>query len=270
MNLNGQFFNPNFAGEGFYLTEQDGRLIGAFFTFDGGGAPTWFVFDCQRTGDTFTGDVFKVEGGSMASPLNPETAEQTQAGTITFTLNGAWVFEATINGSSFGYPLTRLFPTDGTPPVDPPEPPPVDPPPEPPEPPAENPFEGKLTFRIKPFNSAVGWMDGSFMQSTDGTWYAIWSTPQISWDQLRAGRNTMFEMEITAIEQVSFTSRSANGYGNPTIEDLPGFIPPGDTIQISFELDKVSRPNGHANAHYQIDTQWGTLVLLTERILGGQ
>lgn len=263
--LNGQWWNPNFGGEGFYLTEQDGRLIGAYFTYDDISEPIWYVFDCQRVGDTYSGRVIRTDGGSMASPLNAQNVQQADAGSITFTLNGTWVFDARIKGSSIGYPLFKLFPVDGT------EPQPPEPPPEPPEPPqpVENPFEGKLTFRHKPYKQP-NWFNGSFMQNPDGDWFAVWSTPQIQWDQLRTGRNTMYEMEITAIEEVRFTGHGASGYGNPSIEGLPEIIPAGETIEISFELDKASRPNGHANANYQIDTQWGTLVLLTERILGGQ
>lgn len=258
MNLNGQWWNPAYGGEGFYLTEQNGRLIGAFFTFDGGGAATWYVFDCNRTGDTYSGQVTQAEGGSMGSPLNSQHAYQVPVGSIIFVKDVGWSFEATIKGTTFGYALTKLFPIDSSVDPEPPYDPPVD----------QSPFDGKVTLRIKGFKRP------GFGQPRSGPFdpntAPLWSVAQLPWTSLPNGRSTVLEVEITAHEELSILNFGASGHGNPSIEDVPGFIPAGDTVVVSFDLSKDSRPNGHANADYQIDTQYGPLIVYTARILGGQ
>lgn len=232
--INGQWWNPSRGGEGFYLTFKDGRLIGALFCREGGKL-SWYTFDCPLDAGVFTGAVIKTTAANLGVPRDLDSVVSETVGSIVITETGA-----------------------------------PDPDPEPePEPEPENPFEGKLTFRVKPFKHP-SWLDGSFMQSPDGTWYLIWSTAQIHWTNLRTGRNSMLELEITAQERVDISSAGVSGYGLPSWKDVPDFIRAGEKITIACELHKASRPDGHANANFQLDTNLGTLVLFTARILGGQ
>lgn len=226
--INGQWFNSGHDGEGFFLTEDSGRLIGAYFTHDGQGFPTWFTFDCLKSGDIYTGPVYLTQGGEMGVPHDP--LESVEVGAITFS-------ESVI--------------------VEPPSP---DPDPEPPT----NPFEGKLTFRIKPFKHP-SWLGGSFMQSPDGTWFLIWSKPQIPWGRLATGKNIMFQLEITALEDLSL-SANAHGYGSPKWEGVPNTIAAGSSVEIKCVLTKGARPSSSADADYQLNINGITAVLLTEHI----
>ena len=269
MNLTGQWYNSAYAGEGFYLTEQNGRLIGAYFTYamrDDERVQAWYVFDCERDGDLLSGVVTQPQNGIMGSTFNAGHVTQPEVGVITFTdAAGLLSFVASINGIDVGYDLVPLF---GVAEPDPDPQPDPDPDPDPEDPP--NPFDGVLTFRIKPFNWLGGWLDGEFWLQ-DGTWYALWSTAQIFWKRLKTGRNTVFQLEITALQQLTFLHTSgASGYGNPSMEGIPNILAPGEKAEITFKLDKAAPLPGSAeNGNFQINTDLGTLVLYTAHIMGG-
>lgn len=234
--INGQWFNLGHAGEGFYLTEDSGRMIGAYFTHDLEGYPTWYTFDCQKSGEAYSGPVYLTADGEMGVPHDP--LESVEVGTITFTLGGE------------------------------PDPEP-EPEPDPEIPP--NPFDGKLTFRVKGFKAPQFFPGSFYFNGQDGKWYVLWSTAQILWTQMHEGRNTTLELEITALEPISFLHTSgASGYGNPSIDDLPNSMNAGDTAVIKFRVDKANRPSPAADANFQINTNLGTLVLYTAHIMGGQ
>lgn len=228
--LNGQFWNPAYGGEGFYLTEQYGRLIGAFFTYGDGGEPTWYVFDCNRTGDTFIGKIFAPAGGAMAWPLNPENVVQAEVGTIEFVLGQGWTFSATISGHTIGYALQKLFP------VDEPEPNPVT-------------VEHRLGNEWSELDVPV-----------TGTIQGIKST-QI------ANKKLVREYRVTADNPLSLTSSVFNY--DPAFDLNPSVEINGDIVKLFLGSSSALFPGRTKHAGFKVeDENYGTLIEVTAQVAG--
>ena len=267
--LKGAWYNPLYDGEGFNFAGP----AAYFYTYGNGGNQKWYYAILSRTGDTLTGDLYETSGGSLQGVTNPQSVEHnpqsvehTKVGTIEFVFDETWVFSATINGTTIGYPLYSLAGTEIVipPPVNP-EPPP-DPDPEP-EPEPENPFEGKLTFRQKPFPGTF-WRDGDFMQDPDGNWYLQWGTSQIDRSKLSGNPATVWELEITALEDLQFTpAAGAQGYGSPFMDSVPQNMSAGDVQNIKCKLSPVPINGSAEDAHYQININGKTAVLFTAHIM---
>lgn len=231
MNLTGCYFNPERAGEGFNLFEHEGRVYGHFFTYDDIGDPTFYEVGCTRTGDTVSGVVRRYAGGSMGSPQNPRKVEGEEVGNVAFSDD---FVDAYIDGTSIEYSLTRLFP------------------PLPPEQPI-------ATLRKKNHGSTQ-WQ----ATSTPTT-----GTLMIYWDRLREGDNDVYEVEITPNRDLLVTSLGAHGYGDPRWVNVPNSLEAGVPVVVKLRIDKAGRPSGASNAHFQMDTNHGTLILVTAHIMQG-
>jgi|GEM_PF-3991113 len=89
------------SGWGMSVTQHNGIIFGAVFTYDAAGRPAWYVMpNCPLIGATCTSDLFRVFGGS--SPLVPwsqtgRTADKVGTGTLTFSNGNAGTFNFTIN-----------------------------------------------------------------------------------------------------------------------------------------------------------------------------
>ena len=268
MLMKGMWFDPARAGEGFNFAEEGDETYGYYYTYQGG-QPTWFMLHLRQGGGLLNGTVTRVSGGAFANPGSPGKVTEEEVGGCQIALNtdGTRTVRLAISSTEVRCTIRPLFGAGAivTPPS---EPPPVEPPPE--DPP--NPFEGKLTFRVKGFKKTQFYPGEFWLEN--GQWFLIWSTAQIIFDNLRAGTNTMLELEITAQEDISIlhtsgASSNPPGYGNPTIE-RPTEIKAGETKVLVFKLTKGSRPTPTVDINYQINTNLGTAVLYTVHLMGGQ
>lgn len=228
--LNGQWFSPQHDGEGFFLTVQDGQMFGAYFTHESDGFPTWYTFDAELADDVWVGTVYLTEGGEMGVPHDPLESEV--VGNITL-----------IEGE--------------------------DPEPEP-EPVPENPWPALLSFRHKPYKQP-NWFTGQFHQQDRedlpnfNEWFLIWSVPQHAWGSYSSGRNVVYQIEITAKEDLTLTA-NAHGYGNPAWEGVPNTLSAGEKAVMKCVLTKAGQPQGADDAFYQLNINGMVAVLLTEHI----
>ena len=102
------WWNPNESGWGLNLNQQGSTLFGTLFTYDSARAPLWLVMPAgtlQADGVSFAGDLYRTTGPAFnANPFTPIGAgnitrvgtmtvslSQANAGTLTYTVNGAQV-----------------------------------------------------------------------------------------------------------------------------------------------------------------------------------
>jgi len=97
----GLWWNPNESGWGLSLTQRGAIMFMAWYTYDAGGAPIWYVMsNCVVVGNGCSGTIFSVSGGRPLTvpwgnpTLNVGTAGQgsfafsdANNGTLTYTLN---------------------------------------------------------------------------------------------------------------------------------------------------------------------------------------
>jgi hypothetical protein len=81
----GLWWNPAESGWGVTLTQQGDIIFATMFTYDTNGFPTWYVAsNCAITGESCTGDLYSVVGGSaITEDWNPNLIVDT-VGSITF------------------------------------------------------------------------------------------------------------------------------------------------------------------------------------------
>lgn len=111
--IQGSFWNPEYAGEGFALEEYgDGFMVAYWYTYGDMGEQTWLIGTGQREGNTVVLEMVRTSGGVMADPSNHENVTEEEWGTVTLQINDCghldMSYEA-ITGETGGYPLIRLL-----------------------------------------------------------------------------------------------------------------------------------------------------------------
>ncbi len=106
------------SGWGMSVTQHNGIIFAAIFTYDSAGQPAWYVMpSCTLVGATCTSDMFRVFGGS--SPLvtwniNGRTVERVGTGTLAFSNGNAGAFNFTINNLAGVKQIVRQDVKSGT------------------------------------------------------------------------------------------------------------------------------------------------------------
>lgn len=231
MKLNGHYFNEDRAGEGFVCFQVGNQVFGNFYTYDGLD-PTWYEFTCNIVGDTAEGRVTRYSGGSMGSPQNPQKVVGEDVGSITFVHDDGWSVDAYIDSTSIEYPLTNLIP-------------------EPPKP-------APITVRTKAYRNP------NFFDVPA----PVETAAQIFWRDL-SEISDVLQVEITANEDIQFTSVGAHGYGHPMWVNVPNSMEAGEVRVVKCRLSKEQKPQGSSDAHFQLDTNHGTLIRFTAHIMQG-
>lgn len=71
MKFDGALYNPDYSGEGIFLTEEsDGTVIGGFFSYNSDGSQLWLIASGKRDGNGALLDAFITEGGRMGAPYS--------------------------------------------------------------------------------------------------------------------------------------------------------------------------------------------------------
>ncbi len=114
----GLWWNQSESGWGMSLTQRDGIVFMAWYTYDDTGAPVWYVIsNCPLTGGSCSGDIYAVSGGRAVTTLwnNPILkVSLVGKGTITFSDVNTGSFNFTLNGISRRKEITRQVFGTGT------------------------------------------------------------------------------------------------------------------------------------------------------------
>ncbi len=110
------WWNPAESGWGVALTQDQGMIFVAWFTYDGKGDPTWYVASAcplassVTTGNGCTGDVYQVNGGSpLTDNWNGDNKAVAKVGSVSFSFSDAnnGVMSYSLNGVSTTRIITR-------------------------------------------------------------------------------------------------------------------------------------------------------------------
>lgn len=89
------------SGWGMSVTQHNGIIFVAIFTYDAAGQPTWYVMpSCSVSGTSCTSDMFRVSGGKPPTQpwdVNGRTVDKVGTGTLAFTDANNGNFNFTIN-----------------------------------------------------------------------------------------------------------------------------------------------------------------------------
>jgi sugar lactone lactonase YvrE len=104
------WWNAAESGWGVSLTQDAGMLFAAWFTYDAGGIPVWYVASsCPLTGGGCSGELYKVSGGNaLTSPWAPKLLVS-RVGSVSFAFSdtGTAIMSYTLNGVAGSKAITR-------------------------------------------------------------------------------------------------------------------------------------------------------------------
>ena len=111
--VQGSWWNPEYAGEGFALEEYgDGFMIAYWYTYGSMGEQMWLLGTGQREGNTVVLDTVRTSGGTMGDPTSSERVVEEPWGTVTLEIVDCahinMIYES-LDGQSGGYPMLRLL-----------------------------------------------------------------------------------------------------------------------------------------------------------------
>lgn len=100
------WWNPNEAGWGMQLVQQNSTVFATIFVYDQLGVPYWYVSTMAFGGLTgngnpiYTGALYETRGSYFAQPFNPAQTTVNQVGSITFSASNTAqaVLTYTVNG----------------------------------------------------------------------------------------------------------------------------------------------------------------------------
>lgn len=274
--VQGSWWNPNFAGEGFAIEEYgDGFVIAYWYTYDEDGKQLWLIGTGEKQGNTVELEMFRTEGGTLGDPDSSELITEVLWGHVTLDVVDCGHINmsySSLDGLSGGYQVMRLrnnplaagscnaieLPeVPGTPPTDPP----TEPPPE--EPPVEPPPAANITVTLQ-------------KQIVGGTWVDI-DTP--FWGLAVIHKNVnginprieLFRLKIVAndgdVVIESFSADEPTGVAHPSVEGLwPGMvIPEGSEATFALESNTTGGLRVYPVYHVYV-RDYGQIVDLTVRL----
>lgn len=269
--VQGSWWNPSFAGEGFAIEEYgDGFVIAYWYTYDEDGNQLWLIGTGEKQGNTVELDMYSTDGGSLGDPDSSETVTETLWGYVTFDvedcghINMSYQSESGLSG---GYQLMRLRSNPlaagscnaielGGGPDDP------DPPPEEDPVPDEDPVP-EINVTMQKLLPGGIWVDvdtpftglAVIHKSIDG------SIPRI----------ILFKLKITAeqgdVVIESFLASESTGVSYPSIEGLyPGMVIPEGTEAV-FTLESNTTGGERVYPEYKLFLQdYGEAINLIVRL----
>jgi hypothetical protein len=116
-NLGDVWWNPAEPGWGLHLTETDGRVFVAWFTYASSGEPTWLTAELERQPDgSYRGGLQQAAAGTpffaIDGPATPFPLPTVGEAQLRLTNGSRGEFSSTLQGSTRTRPLTR-FDFDG-------------------------------------------------------------------------------------------------------------------------------------------------------------
>ena len=109
--LSGLWYDPAYAGSGFYMIMTTVGWIGAYFGWDNSGNRLWLYTDTLHStrlarGTSLTLNLYQTVGGQFKTPARPETL--TPWGTVTLNFSAADGSAATATIGKYDYPFANL------------------------------------------------------------------------------------------------------------------------------------------------------------------
>lgn len=104
------WWNPKESGWGIVATQQYGLMFLAWYVYDAGGKPTWYVAtNCVVVGSGCSGTLYRTVGPPFGPTFNPAAVHPTAVGTIgvSFTDANNATLTYTVNGSTGTKSITR-------------------------------------------------------------------------------------------------------------------------------------------------------------------
>ncbi|MCR4298394.1 MAG: hypothetical protein NUV75_06540, partial [Gallionella sp.] len=104
------WWNASESGWGVALTQDVGMIFAAWYTYDAGGNPVWYVASsCPLSGSGCTGDVYKVTGGTVPTSLWAPNLAVTPIGSVSFAFSDSstGTMSYTIDGVAGTRAITR-------------------------------------------------------------------------------------------------------------------------------------------------------------------
>lgn len=269
--IQGSWWNPSHAGEGFSLEEYgDGYMIAYWYTYGEMGQQMWLIGTGHRDGNTVEIEMARTSGGNLADPNNNQIVEEQYWGIVTLEIQDCGHVEMTyesVDGETGGYPLSRLLPrplaagTCSAIEVEPEvEEPPVEEPPEE-EPPVDP--EPEADLRLQKWLPTGEWVDVDI----PFTGLAVINKTYVG----QPSRISLFRFRIIVEEgELNIGSVSASeptGVSQPSVEGiLPGMSFPEGSI-VNFSLDSNMTGGARVYPVYQVYAEGaGELVNVTVRL----
>lgn len=269
--VQGSWWNPEFAGEGFAIEEYgDGYVIAYWYTYDEAGNQMWLIGTGQKQGNTVVLDMYRTEGGILADPSSSEILTEILWGNITLEVENCGRINMTyegLEGVTGGYQLLRLrnnplaagscnaieLPEEPAPPeTDPPE-----------EPPPEEPPAPTINVTMEKQIAGGQWVDVSV---------PFWGLAVIHKTVSGASpRMDLFRLKVSSDDSdiviESYAANEPTGVSNPSIEGLwPGMRIPRGTEAV-FTLESNTTGGQRVYPYYSVYLQdVGQIVDLTVRL----
>ncbi|HUL96110.1 MAG TPA: hypothetical protein VLT89_08870 [Usitatibacter sp.] len=104
------WFNPSESGWGIVVTQQFGMVFLAWYVYDAGGRPVWYVApNCPLSGSSCSGALYSTTGPPFGPTFDTSAVHATQVGSITMTFTDAnnATISYTVNGASATKTVTR-------------------------------------------------------------------------------------------------------------------------------------------------------------------
>ena len=269
--VQGSWWNPNFAGEGFAIEEYgDGFVIAYWYTYDENGNQMWLIGTGEKQGNTVELEMYRTENGILGDPSSSETVTEILWGRVTLDvedcghINMSYQSETGLSG---GYQVLRLrnnplaagscnaIEIEGEP-EDPDPPTGEDPPPEP-DPASE------IVVSLQKVIAGGTWLD----LETPFEGLAVIHTSVSS----TVPRIILFRLKLTAeqgdVVIESFSATESTGVSFPSIEGLyPGMVIP-EGNDVVFTLESNTTDGERVYPEYNIWLRdYGELVNLTVRL----
>jgi len=272
--VQGSWWNPNFAGEGFAIEEYgDGFVIAYWYTYDEDGNQLWLIGTGEKQGNTVELEMYRTEGGVLGDPDSSETVSEILWGRVTLDVEDCGHINMSYEsqgGLSGGYQVMRLRNNPlaagscnaielGEEPEEPETPP--DDGEDPPEEPA-----AEITVTMQKVLPGGIWVD----VDTPFTGLAVihkdvaGSIPRI----------ILFRLKITAeqgdVVIESFSAEESTGVSFPSIEGIyPGMVIPEGT-EATFTLESNTTGGLRVYPEYNLWLRdYGEAVNLTVRLSTG-
>jgi hypothetical protein len=104
------WWNPSESGWGMAMAQQGTNIFLAWYVYDGGGRPTWYVAsNCTVSGAGCSGTLYRTTGPPFGPTFNSSAVQAFAVGSATLTFSDAnsGTLSYTVNGVSGSKAITR-------------------------------------------------------------------------------------------------------------------------------------------------------------------
>lgn len=269
--VQGSWWNPEYAGEGFALEEYgDGFMIAYWYTYGTMGEQMWLLGTGQREGNTVVLDMVRTSGGIMADPSISERVDEEPWGTVTLEIVDCGHINMSyesLDGQSGGYSILRLLnkplaagSCNSIQVEEPEEPPPVEEPPPEEEPPPQAPV---VSITLQKRSATGQWQDMDI---------PFWGLAVINKTYVgNPPRIDLFRFRIVVEEGeliiASVFTSEPTGISQPSIEGIRSGMKFPEGAEVTFTLESNLTGGERVYPYYSVHIEGvGQILDLTVRL----